>query len=76
MWDYPLIFEDGVLKCEKQGTKTLTIPLISDDVDTVYTDGSATFELDGDKLIWKEDKEDIGKNMEFTKASDADLSEG
>ena len=76
MWDYPLIFEDGVLKCEKQGTKALTIPLISDDVDTVYTDGSATFELDGDKLIWKEDKEDAGKNMKFTKASDADLSKG
>ncbi len=74
-WDYPLVFEDGVLKCDKQGKKTLTIPFMSDEpeVDTLYTDGSATFELDGDKLIWKDDKEDAGKDMKFTKIYDADV---
>ena len=74
-WDYPLIYDAGVLRCDKQGIKTLTVDYMSETpkTDTLYADGSAVFELSGDNLIWKDDKEDAGKGMKFVKLYDADV---
>ena len=77
-WNYSLIYDNGVLKCDKQGIKTLTVGFLSEDplnpkTDTFYTDGSAEFVLDGENLIWKDYKEDAGKGMKFVKLYDADV---
>ena len=45
--------------------------------ETVYEDGQATFSLNEDgKLIWKDEKEDAGKDMLFEYIDDDDDSEG
>ena len=35
--------------------------------ETVYTDGEATFTIDGDALLWKDAKENVAEGMRFTR---------
>lgn len=70
LWDYPLIFEDGKLICHGNGTLTHVEFKDAESApeETVkYTDGSAEFTLEGDRLFWNDLKEHCADDMLFSK---------
>lgn len=70
-WVYTLEYDNGKLVCRGNGTKiTSDVKEINEGefrpFDTVaYTDGSAEFTLEGDKLVWNDLKEHCADNILF-----------
>lgn len=72
-WLYPLRPDKGKLVCNGGGTKTNSEVKEGDTypTDTVeYTDGSAEFMLEGDKLVWNDLKEHSADRLLFEKEID------
>ena len=68
-WDYPLVYQDGKLVCEQQGTKTYVeyTDAESDPTTTVeYTDGSAEFSFKGAGIFWNDLTEHSADDMLFS----------
>ncbi|WP_294753472.1 hypothetical protein [uncultured Ruminococcus sp.] len=69
-WDYPLIFVEDRLICDGNGIKTGVEyeNAESEPKRTVeYTDGSAEFTLEGNRLFWNDLKEHRADDMLFRK---------
>jgi len=70
VWDYTCTLDaaaNALTGKGKQSTETYNDngELIS--TEAVYTDGSATFTIDGDALLWADAKEDVAQGMRFTR---------
>ena len=70
LWDYPLIFDNGKLICNGNGTMTFVEfkEGETEATETVkYTDGSAEFTMEGNHLFWNDLNEHGADNMLFEK---------
>ena len=68
VWDYTCTLDPatGALTgAGKQSTETYDENGERVATDVVYTDGAATFTLDGDALLWNDAKEDVAQGMRF-----------
>ena len=69
-WEYVCEIKDDKMVSDNNGRKTEVDTDKKDGTKVIYTDGSATFSIDDQgKLIWKDNKEDAGKGMTFSKTS-------
>ncbi|WP_295086894.1 hypothetical protein [Ruminococcus sp.] len=69
-WEYPLIFENDKLICNGNGTRSFVEYEDAESEPTVavdYTDGSAEFTLEGNRLFWNDLKEHSADDMIFSK---------
>ena len=67
-WEYPLIFVDGKLICDGNGTRSFVEyeeAGAEPKVTVEYTDGSAEFTLDGNIMKWNDLKEHSADDMIF-----------
>ena len=69
-WEYPLIFDNGKLICNGNGTKSFVEyedaenePKVTEE----YSDGSAEFTLEGNRLFWNDLKEHSADDMLFSR---------
>ncbi|WP_295084193.1 hypothetical protein [Ruminococcus sp.] len=69
-WEYPLIFDNGKLICNGNGTRSFveyedaeSEPKVTEE----YSDGSAEFTLEGNRLFWNDLKEHSADNMLFSR---------
>ena len=70
LWNYPLIYDNGKLICSGNGTLThveFKDAESAPDETIEYTDGSAEFTLEGDRLFWNDLKEHCADDMLFIK---------
>lgn len=69
VWEYQCSYDKelGVLRCSGSGTCTNYIcdEDGNESSTTVYSDGSATVEINDGVLIWNDEKEDFGDGLEF-----------
>jgi hypothetical protein len=73
IWDYACKLDDATGALVGVGSRTNETSdeegeVVSSDV--VYSDGAATFALDGEALIWKDDVENVAEGMRFEKEID------
>ena len=73
LWQYPVTFENGKLICSGKGSKYLS-EFINEDPNnysetTEYTDGSAEFSIEGNRLYWNDFKEHSAEKMLFSRVS-------
>ncbi|MBP5432996.1 hypothetical protein [Ruminococcus sp.] len=71
-WEYPLIFENDKLICNGNGTRSFVEYKDAESEPTVtvdYTDGSAEFTLEGNRLFWNNLTEHNADDMIFSKES-------
>lgn len=69
-WEYPLVYDAASKKlvCTGNATKTEYVyqDASSDPTVTVcYTDGSGSFSYSNQTILWSDEQEDAGKDMEF-----------
>ena len=69
-WEYPLVFENGKLICNGNGTRSFveyedagSDPTVTEE----YSDGSAEFTLEGNRLFWNDLKEHSADDMLFSR---------
>ena len=69
-WEYPLVFENGKLICNGNGTRSFveyedagSEPTVTEE----YSDGSAEFTLEGNRLFWNDLKEHSADDMLFSR---------
>ena len=69
-WEYPLIFDNGKLICNGNGTRSFveyedaeSEPKVTEE----YSDGSAEFTLEGNRLFWNDLKEHSADDMLFSR---------
>ena len=69
-WEYPLIFENDKLICNGNGTRSFLEYKDAESEPTVtvdYTDGSAEFTLEGNRLFWNNLTEHNADDMLFSR---------
>ena len=76
IWEYTCSLDDATGSLTGTGSKTNEV--IDEEGETVsseieYADGSATFTIDGDALIWADAKADIARGMRFVHSADDEV---
>ncbi len=69
VWEYRCYYDGGVLRCDGIGTRNDYVfdEDGNEDVNEIYNDGSATFEIVDGSLIWNDEKDDMGDSVEMLK---------